>query len=246
MGLFDAYVEQIRRFAALKREHGKTAEHLHAGPVSWPVEKDRNLVLSQDTAVELGNPGDVSSAFLIWVNEPAAVHHGLITIVGPDLSALTNRRVPFGRVIMVGGTDFDEENSYMRYREMELLRYEVRLKGCMMRGASRFGREWSRVSRRALAKGFSLNTLGGALIDILKGCDYVRSVEILFVTGGREDVLELQKIADPVLKRIGAMKKMAEDDLLDCDTCAYSDVCREVSELRQMRSALNKGVSASG
>ncbi len=240
MALFDQNLIEIRDYLARKAAAGNVSEYFHTGPTRWPTEKNRNLVLGQDTAVELGNPKDASTAFLFWVDDPNAVRHGRVTIVGPDLPELNGRRVSFGRVVIVGGTDFDGENSYDRYREMELLRYDIHLKGYMMRSASQYGREWSRVSRQALADGISLRTLGGALIDTFSERNYVRAVEVLFVTGNREDVLELQEISEPVMKRIGAMNKMAEELSFDCDACDYSDVCGDVAELRSMRSALKR------
>ena len=58
-------------------------------------------------------------------------------------------------MVIVGGSDFDEDNTYDRYREMELLRYDIHLKGYMMRGVSQQQREWSRVSKEAINNGFS-------------------------------------------------------------------------------------------
>jgi len=239
MALFDKNLIDIRNYLSRKSADGKVTESVHSAPNGWPEDRKRNLVLGQDTAVELGHPNDASTAFLFWVDDPSAVRHGRITIVGPDLPALTNQ-VSFGRVVIVGGDGFDEENSYGRYREMELLRYDIHLKGYMMRSASQFHREWSRVSRQAVAGGFSLRTLGGALIDRFSGLAYARSVEVIFVTSDREAVLELQGIAGPVLQRIGAMNKMAGEMSFDCDDCEYNAVCGDVAELRSMRNVLHK------
>lgn len=247
MSLFENTLKEIRSFLSRKSAEGKVCEHLHTSPAGWPVDRRRNIVMAQDTAVELGHPRDASTVFLFWTNDPSLVSHGRITIVGPDLPALADRQVSYGRVVIAGVEGFDAENSYERYREMELLRYDLHLKGYMMRGVSQHGREWSRVSREAIASGFSLKTLGGALIDRLAALPYVRSAEVVFVTSGREDVLELQKTADPVMNVIGAMNKMVEEMSLDCDTCAYNPVCGEVAELRSMRNALkHKGTSAHG
>ncbi len=238
MGLFDKQYKEITAYLDRRRIEGKVSEFTHNSQTKWPFEKNRNLVLGQDTAVELGNPKDASTSFLLWVNEPEKIKNGRITIVGPDLPELSGKQVSFGKIVIVGASDFDADNSYDRYRDLELLRYNIHLKGYMMRGVSQQQREWSRVSNDAVNQGFSFEHLGGALIDEFLQIGYVLSVETVFITAGREDVLETKAIADDVFKLISAMNKMAEEMSFDCDTCDYNDVCGDVEELRSMRNAM--------
>ncbi|MEZ4578964.1 MAG: hypothetical protein R2875_13445 [Desulfobacterales bacterium] len=63
---------------------------------------------------------------------------------------LSGQQVSFSQNRDGWGTDFNADNSYDRYREMELLRYDIHLKGYMMRGVSQYQREWSRVSHEAM------------------------------------------------------------------------------------------------
>jgi hypothetical protein len=238
MGLFDKHYTEITSYLDQKRNQGIVSEFIHNGQADWPSEKNRNLVLGQDTAVELGNPKDGSTSFLLWVNEPEKITNNRITVVGPDLAQLKHQHVPFGKVVIIGASDFDEENSYDRFREMELLRYDIHLKGYMMRGVSQQQREWSRVSNDALNNGFSFKHLGGALIDTFSKMPYVRSVETIFITSSREDVLEMQGISNGVVQLISAMNKMAGEMSFDCDECEFSEVCTDVEELRSMRDAL--------
>lgn len=240
MGLFDKHYKEITAYLNRRRNEGKISEFIHNGQTKWPSEKNRNLVLGQDTAVELGNPKDASTSFLMWVNDPGKVKNNRITVVGPDLPQLNNQQVSFGKVVIVGGSDFDADNSYERYREMELLRYDIHLKGYMMRGVSQYQREWSRVSVDAIQNGFSFHTLGSALIEKFLTLNYVHAVETVFITSSRKDVLKVKAISDNVTKLISAMNKMAEELSFDCDTCDYNDVCGDVAELRAMRKRLQK------
>jgi CO dehydrogenase/acetyl-CoA synthase beta subunit len=242
--MFDKHFEEIKSFLKRKQDEGKVSEFFHTGKISWPMDKNRNLVMAQDTAVELGNPKDASLAFLLWINDPGKLENGKITVIGPDLPKLSGKQASFGKIVMVAGDDFNEDNSFDRYREMELLRYDVPLKGYMMRAVSQYQREWSRVSKEAIDKGFSFKILGGALIDKFLELKYVRAVEVFFITSSREDVLELCSTADEAVKIIGAMNKMAADLSFDCDTCEYNEVCDDVSELRNMHSKLKKTEAA--
>jgi CO dehydrogenase/acetyl-CoA synthase beta subunit len=240
LALFDKHLDEIRAYLKRKTDQGKVAEFVHTGKTNWPLERNRNLVMAQDTAVELGNPKDASLAFLFWVNDPAKIHNGRITVIGPDLQQLKGKQACFGKIVIVGGNDFNEDNSFDRYRKMELLRYDIPLKGYMMRAVSQYQREWSRVSKEAIHNGFSFKILGGALIDKFLEFDYVRAIEVIFITSDRQDVLELGAIADEAVKIIGAMNKMAADISFDCDTCEYNEVCDDVAELRSMHTKLKK------
>jgi len=238
MGLFDKQDGEIRNYLAREQRNGKVTEFTHKGTTNWPISKNRNLVLKQDTAVELGK--DASTSFLIWSNEPDKIGNGRITIVGPDLPQVKADQVPFGKIVMVGGDDFNEENSYDRYRALDQVRHNIHLKGYMMRGVSQYQREWSRVSKEAIDNGFSFRVLGGALIDKFSELDFVRSVEVIFITTGRDDVLEMKAVSDQAIRFIGAMNKMAEELSLDCDTCEFTEVCSDVEELRSMRKSHGK------
>ncbi len=238
MGLFDIPYREMTDFLARRQAEGRADIHGHPGPGRWPVAENRNLVLGRDTAVELGHPKDLSTSFLLWRSDPADISHGRITVVGPDLPRLAGRRAPFAKVAMVAVQDADGADCHRRYLEMEQTRYGLHLEGYMMRGVSQYQREWSRVSREAIEGGFSFRTLGGALIDRLSELAYVRAAELVFVTSGRQDVMEVMAVAQRVMGIVGAMNQMAAHDSFDCDACAYADVCAEVAELRAMHASL--------
>ncbi len=241
MELFEKHIQQINAFLDQKRSEGQVVESDHQAILTkWPKAENKTLVMSQDTAVELGSPNQASTSFLLWTNVPKMIQHRRITLVGKDFPDIKDKQSSFGKIVIIGGNDFDEENSYPRYRALEKVRYNVHLKGYMMRGASQFQREWSRVSRDAVEKGFSLHILGQALMDQYLELNFVTYVEIIFITSTPEDVLKMKTISDNTMKIIGAMNKMAEEMSFDCDTCEYTDVCSEVDELRSMRKTYMK------
>jgi len=150
--------------------------------------------------------------------------------------------LPFGKIVLIGGNGFNEENCYDRFREMDLSRYDISLKGYMMRAVSQYMREWSRVSCEAVKNGFSFSILGSALSQKLKELNYVDAVEILIVTSSAEDVRELKKTGDRFLQYINAMTKMAEEMDFQCESCEFQEICDEAEELRDMRrSLMDKG-----
>jgi CO dehydrogenase/acetyl-CoA synthase beta subunit len=240
MALFEKQFSEIRDY--LKQREGTSAyrEIVHREPCAWPSGMKRSVVLAQDMAVELGSPQQESASFLVWHDEPARVRDGLITLIGPDLPASAGKGLPFGKVVLIAADGFNEENGYDRYRELDGVRYELDLKGYMMRAVSQYRREWSRVSAEALEGGFSFGVLGGALIDAYRRKEYVRAAEVIFVTASREDVAALAPVADGAMRIIGAMNKMLQELEFECDTCENTDVCGDVAELRAMRDNLIK------
>ena len=224
--------------ARRRRQELKQVDH---HPVStWPSGGQRNLVIGQDIAVELGHPKDGSLALIIWRASRGDDFGGRTWLVGPDLPEAKGRRLPFAKIVMIYGRDFDSDNTYSRYRQLEAVRYAIDLKGYMMRAASQVNREWSRVSHAALAGGFSFGTLGHALIEAYTAIDYVDRTDVLLVTSNRDDVMVFHPLADRVSQVIAAMNKMSAAMDFDCTSCSFAPVCDTVQGLRAMHRAMEK------
>lgn len=203
--------------------------------MSWPKGGSRNIVLNDDLGLELGNPKQESASYLLWSENVNSITNGALTLVGPDFQESEGKSLPFGKVVLVGVDGFTEENTYDRYREMDFLRYDLDLRGFMLRAVSQHHREWCRVSKTALSYGFSSMHLSAALMEQLKGKPYVSSVQIIIITSSPEEVKKLGEIATPAIRLIAAMDKMAQEIDFDCDECGYQDVCDEAEELKNMR-----------
>ena len=104
MELFERHYWEIKHFLERKQKDEKVTRSHHQGLSAWPREANRNLVLGKDTAVELGNPKSASTSFLLWINNPDAVANGRISVVGPDLSQTEKAQLPFGKIVIIGGS----------------------------------------------------------------------------------------------------------------------------------------------
>jgi len=240
MQLLDSLINEVKDHINRKRGAGKLKEFMVLDDFSWPEAGQRDIVLKSDTGIELGNPKDESISFLAWTGDSSLVNDGYISLIGPDISETKSPALPFGKVVLVSGTGFDEDNCYDRYHEMEFLRYDVSLKGYMMRAVSQYMREWSRVSKEAVERGFSFQILGSAFLKKLKELNYVSGAEVFFVTSSSEDVRKLKKPGDRFMRYISAMTKMTEEMDFDCESCEYQEVCSEAEELQDMRKSLIK------
>lgn len=201
----------------------------------WPSGKGRNVVLSEDMALELGNPQMNSVSCLVWTQTPGLIQDGNIHLIGPDIRESSGKSLPFGKVVLAQVSGFDEETTYDKYNELEAVRYALDLKGYMIRAVSQYQREWSRISKEALQNGFSFDVLAEALRNEYAKKDYIHAVEFLFVTSSAGDVGELQDITKNVGRKISALNKMLSEIDPDCDECEYNDVCDEVDELKSMK-----------
>lgn len=230
-----AFVEDWLAARRRRREIRALEDGSHG---AWPAGGRRNLVIGQDVAVELGHPADGSLASLIWRESAGDQRGGRTWLAGPDLAEARGARLPLAKVVMIHGRGFTAANTYGRYRQLEMVRYGLDLKGYMLRAASQVSREWSRISQAALAGGFSLGVLGSALIRAYTSLDYVDRVDVLLVTASRDAVMAFQPMAERVRQVIAAMSGMRETIDFDCGRCSFASVCDAVGGLRAMHQAL--------
>jgi len=235
MELFTNTIESVRTFVDTK---SSCRTWIEAPNYGWPSGKGRNIVLKDDMGLELGNPEKDSVSCLLWTGDLSRITDGRITLVGPDFPECTGKSLPFGKVVLAGVEGFDEDNAYDRHKDMDFLRYELDLKGFMMRAVSQYMREWCRISRDALSRGFSARTLGSSLIRLFRDRPYVKAVEVIYFTSSTDDVTRLKEITVPAEKVIAAMNKMASEMDFECGSCDYQDVCDEADGLKGMRDKL--------
>ena len=246
MELFDKQIDALHSFLNEKQFNQKIRP-LRYKNLDWPSGDSQSIVFLKDTAIDLGNPRTISSSFLLWKNQSKKEEESTTIIIGPDVKESRKKSLPFGKVILIGGTGFKQENTYSRYRELGAVKFDICLDGCMMRAASYHQNEWIRISHQALQNGFSLEILGNALIRKYMSIGYVTSVKVIFVTSSIEDVARIRKIGEEAFRIQSALTKMANHISFDCENCEYNTVCQDVAGLRALRNAqdiLQKAKSA--
>lgn len=257
MKAYEVHLSRVREYIEEKRRQGKQFREIQCDtsgdklvrglPVGVGTQERTSLILKEDTFVELGNPSVASCAFVIWSDDLSCVEDGRITLIGPDIQESEGESLPFGQVIIVGGTELKDEH----YLDLERTQFASdQIEGYMLRSVPR--RVWSRVSKNAASKGFSYETLGRALMAIFrKKHPLIQATEVVFVTSSKDDVNQLDDIAAGVRKFSGELRKLIRQDdgtyectEYNCSTCDNEAVCDAVREwivLRRKKAAIEAG-----
>ncbi|MDA8141008.1 MAG: hypothetical protein M0036_20360 [Desulfobacteraceae bacterium] len=238
MQSFQPLIKEVREFVARQKAQGGCREFQAALTIHWPPAGPRDIVLLPDLALELGHPEQASLCFLMWTTEPQLVRDNTITLIGPDIPEATTSRLPFGKVVLTVSDAAGEEDLYERYRQMDLTRFNISLKGFMLRATSQYLREWSRISREAIQQGFSFKEMGSALIRELKTVQGVKAAEVLFITQSSQVVDALKETGSKANRMIQALHKMTTEMEPECGTCEFQDVCGGAREMQALRKTL--------
>jgi len=251
VAIFDVYVNKIADYVESVRGKGRQIREfdcpgdpsrlLDGLPVRVGPEAGSGVILRGDTFVELGSPDTSSSGLILWTDTPSLVRDGKITLIGPDIQESEGASLPFAQVLMLGGTGLGKED----HSALEQNQYIAdQIEGYMLRSTPE--RIWGRVSKDAATKGFNLVTLGKALMSIFKtAVPKVQAMEIVFITSDKEDVQQLNSIAEQVRmisKDITRETWLVRGyDVLectfgwDCNSCSYKPVCDEIREVITVR-----------
>ncbi|MHC1592108.1 MAG: hypothetical protein ACXQS8_08470 [Candidatus Helarchaeales archaeon] len=203
-----------------------------------------NIILKENTWVELGSPRSASVSIVLPVEDPLIVTPGKVTLLGPDIPESQGAELDFGQIILIGGSDLPSEK-YKKYERAANI--SNHLSGYMVRSVPR--KLWCRVSTEAAKEGFSFESLARALmITYLENFPEIETIEIYFLTSKKAGVKELEKLGRKIqaklskpyvasiYKKYEEVLKKREDCEFDweCAECDYSQVCDEIEDMIKM------------
>jgi CO dehydrogenase/acetyl-CoA synthase beta subunit len=244
VAVFDEYIGKVAEYTEAMRAGGSpvqefdcagSSEDLRAGlPVKVGPGANPGIILRSDTFMELGNPAAGSCSLLLWTDDPARIRDGRITLFGPGIQESAGASLPFGQVLIAAGEDLDAEDQEALQQAQHV---SDQIEGYMVRTASE--NVWGRVSADAGARGFDFETLGRALMSLVKAeVPGVSAMEMVFVTTSREDVKRLDEIASKVgqisgeiLRETWKARGYDMDCDFDCESCVDQAVCDEIRDV---------------
>jgi CO dehydrogenase/acetyl-CoA synthase beta subunit len=244
--IFDDTIKEIRYWFRQKEAEGHTRHHAVPTPVetaSSPtinrVQKNPNVILREDTHLELGHPSVGSCAATLATHDSSLVEDGCISLVGPDVSEMEGQRIPFAQIAIACCEGDIKDTSMMMDRQ---LHRSAQSDGYMIRSVPHL--IWARVSKQAARSGFSMFELGSRLIKSLRyECQGITGAEILFVTTSKDDISSLEGIVEVARAKLRKLLsfKLGDDDTyecttsLDCDECSEQPVCNSVRDVIKLR-----------
>jgi hypothetical protein len=232
--IFDLFIEELRHRVEEWKNKGRKVEEIQCPTTveeldqSLPHSTEPRIILKEDTYAELGNPKTASAALVLWTENPELVRDGQITIIGPDIPE-SRGNLPFAQVIITLNEGLEPEE----FRQISRNQYELQLEGYMLRAVPQRQRVWSRVSKEAVEKGFTLETLGRALmVSLKKTPPKAEAVEIIFVTSSEDDVKELGTVTEEAWRTATPVKSAPA---YDCTNCENEEICDEIWRMVQLR-----------
>ncbi len=182
----------------------------------FPVwERRKDVVLMKDTEVEIGKRR--SEMLVMWSHGKGDESRVYVQDgISDSIAVIVISRV----------TEIDD---YTAYRDIRSRFYGINLKGVTLRVLP--GRVWIRIGKEAVRDGFNLGTFGRAVVEEINSLPFVSSTDVVML----REYDELKELFTEARKITGALVKMHEESLFECESCEYKDVCSEIPELKRLR-----------
>ena len=234
MELYNNIIRRVRELT-----EGLQAKRFSCHPSdAWLDAGAFELVMSRDTACELGGDGKPAVNFTCVTSSAELVGEDEILLCGPDISALPPSS-PFARIslLRVGDIESDEDDTEQAFRaiqNMDFVKYRIFPKGYMIRTSSENHREQVRISREAVRNGISFERIGNSFLKKYKEDDNILAAKVLFITAQNADYASLLKCADQERKVTLSLTKILEGMSTDCATSQLKPVCDEVEGMKEL------------
>ena len=210
----------------------------------WTDIGSSELVLQKDAAFELGASGKGSANYVLFTSSADLVNKDQVLLYGPDLKEIKGD-VDFARIVLlrVGVLDDDDELVYRTLKDIEFAKYHVYPEGYMVRMSPESYREQVRVSKKAIRKGISFQTIGNSYIKAYKKDVNVLNATVIFVTAPGFDYNKMKDIAKKANDVTNTLTHILEGLPTDCSVCALKDICDEVEGMKELHFGVGeKGV----
>ena len=205
---------------------------------AWEDVGGNQLVMMKEAAYELG--GDNKPAVnYACVTSGDYVDKDEILVYGKDLNEI-NGSVPFARIAviktkdLVGEGEEDTEPLFRAIQDIDFVKYHVYPKGYMIRSSSDSFREQVRVSKEAVQKGISFESVGDSYITQYKKNPDILAVKMIFLTAEDADFAGLRADAKKTRDITMTLSKILEGMAADCHSCNLREICDEVEGLKEL------------
>jgi CO dehydrogenase/acetyl-CoA synthase beta subunit len=205
------------------------------------LEGSKEIILQDETKLELGGVNKKSFSLIYPFGQVKLIEDGKITLIGPEIKEITEGKIDFGLLILIGFNKITEKD-FDNLRQFNFISNGI--EGFMIRTIPR--RFWCRISEVALKKNFSFEFFGNAIMYLYKEKfgDLITSMEIIFLNSNEQLIEELIKLTSDIhkeinkkwLEKIEEWKKRVDCDYdWECEECPYIETCDQVKEVLEER-----------
>lgn len=204
------------------------------------VGKDNELILKKDSAFELGGSYKSAVNYQCVTTSLSLVQKDEILLYGEDLTEIKSD-VSFARLAFLQINDLDgDEVSYKVIKDLEFIKYNMNLKGYMMRASTMDFRECVRVAKSAVTDGISFNNIGNAFISKYKQNPLVKAVQIIFITSDMPIFKQFMDNARKIDEITLTLNHVLSNMNFDCHSCNLKPICDEVEGMKELHFKTSK------
>ena len=234
----ELYNSVIRELTEGWRE--KSAKRYSFSPVrAWQDAGEFELIMLRDAAFELGGGNKPAVNFTCVTTSKDLIPEDEILVIGKELGELSSDS-PYARITLLRVGDIESDNTedteqaFRAIQEMDFVKYRVFPKGYMIRTSAESNREQVRLSKEAIRKGISFESIGDLFIRKYKENPNVLAARMIFLTDPAIDYTLLNQKAKTVHDITMSLSKILEGMPTDCGACSLKPICDEVEGMREL------------
>lgn len=235
MKVYDSLITETQEI--LKQQ---AFQSLPVHDVEWNLLETNEFLMGKEVAFELGERFKESTVFHIPTSSSNLVCEDKIYLLGKDLQKI-RKNTNFSRIVLFQIDDISDPNkAYIAVKKLNYERYKIIPEGYMILSSSFENKENVRVSKKAIKKGLTFETLGNIYIDHYKKLPGVNHIQVFFIVGDYDFIPKLVELANQVNDVTNAFDHILKNVILDCDVCPLQTICEDIEALRELHFSINK------
>jgi CO dehydrogenase/acetyl-CoA synthase beta subunit len=234
-------VKPENKFKFHEYDQGKEAERLGFRGIR-SGNKQAFIVTAEETALELGSPGNPTIESLLWTMDQNVIQEG-VWISGQEFSDIKETHASLVLTVMVQvPSGFDAGNARFR----SILNMSNRIPGLMSRSVP--GKLWIRISRELMNRNFTVLSMGQCVIHTFHDAvPEIGPVSVIIAAGDISIVNEFEPVHSLERAYSGKNRKLSLEasGVVSCAdlNCAVCDEKKSCDTIREIISIKKSGTT---
>jgi CO dehydrogenase/acetyl-CoA synthase beta subunit len=204
--------------------------------ISVGLEQNKELILKEETRLELGGMNKRSFSLIHPINETHLIEDGTIKLLGPEAHQISELNINFGLFILIAVNDISKKE----YNDLKSLNFLSNgIEGFSIRTIPR--RFWCRINSDVFNKNFSFEFLANAIIYLYKKKfkNLIKKIEILIICSYLDSIEKFIEITSEITDKYQEELKAKIDNWIKridceyewgCEICPYREECYYIKQ----------------